>query len=185
MSTNDVPGANPANGDALKMGCWAEATDGSLIFVESTEGGRVIYSVFDLADNRVIEYRDALNEQDFKDRFTTPPQGSSRIVWTWHDKTAFPWDRVIKNGARDGGRLASAQDMIDQGQDVAASRQRITSAAEQVATDRNLTGREAIEAALRQRAQQFGGFDRQTVSKLVTGIKKLLDDTFGAGDHNA
>lgn len=49
MSTNDVPGANPVNGDKLGMGCWAEHQDGSMILVEGTEGNRVIYSIFDMA----------------------------------------------------------------------------------------------------------------------------------------
>lgn len=49
MSTNDVPGANPKNADVLAMGCWAEHEDGSLIFVESVEGGTVVYSIFDIA----------------------------------------------------------------------------------------------------------------------------------------
>ena len=52
MSTNDVPGANPANRDELAMGAWAEHADGSLIFVESTEGGTCIYEVFDLSERQ-------------------------------------------------------------------------------------------------------------------------------------
>jgi hypothetical protein len=49
MSTNDVPGARAENHDQLAIGCWAEHDDGSLVLVESTEAGRVIFSVFDLA----------------------------------------------------------------------------------------------------------------------------------------
>jgi len=42
MSTNDIPGANPANGNELRLGCWASARNGSLIFVYEVDGGRVI-----------------------------------------------------------------------------------------------------------------------------------------------
>ena len=58
MSTNDVPGADPRNSDELATGCWAEHEDGSLIFVESTEVNRVIYSVFDMSRTPPLEYRD-------------------------------------------------------------------------------------------------------------------------------
>src|SRR5437868_2055043 len=106
MATTDVPGANPANGDQLKMGCWAEHSDGSLIFVESTEGGRVVYSIFDMSKMPIIEYRDAMPEDTFKKTFSRRDGNLliRTINWTWHDKTPFPWDRVIKAGALDGGR---------------------------------------------------------------------------------
>ena len=54
MSTTDVPGANPANRDELGVGSWAEHADGSLIFVESTEGDRVVYSMFDVSAEPVM-----------------------------------------------------------------------------------------------------------------------------------
>lgn len=120
MSTHDVPGANPANGDDLHAGCWAEHDDGSLIFVEGAEGGRVIYSVFDMAQDPPIEYRDAMPEKVFKKTFTA--DGSKPdMVWTWHDKTPFPWDRVIKKGIKDGVRLPSADDIKTAAQRVAES----------------------------------------------------------------
>jgi len=62
MSTNDVPGHNPVNNDELRSNCWAEHDDGSLILVQSTEGGRVIYMMFDLSVEPVVEYRDAMPE---------------------------------------------------------------------------------------------------------------------------
>ena len=52
MSTQDVPGHGSASNDTLAMGVWGEHNDGSLLFVESTEGGRVIYSIFDMAQSR-------------------------------------------------------------------------------------------------------------------------------------
>lgn len=132
MSTNDVPGKNPSNNDVLAMGCWAESSDGSLIFVESFENGRVIYSMFDAATDPVTEYRDALPEKDFKAAFSWQADRSTLkdtkasgvptdIKWTWHDKTPFPWDRVIKKGARDGLRYASAADHLSDARRVAES----------------------------------------------------------------
>jgi hypothetical protein len=68
MSTNDVPGFNPANNDELKAQCWAEHEDGSLLLVQSTEGGRVVYMMFDISDG-IAEYRDAMPEKQFKEVF--------------------------------------------------------------------------------------------------------------------
>lgn len=121
MSTNDVPGYNPSNRDQLAMGCWAEHEDGSLIFVESTESSRVIYSIFDLSGGHITEYRDAMPEGDFKKSFSYDPKQKKKDKWVWHDKTAFPWDRVIKSGARDGARFASASDQLSAAQRVAES----------------------------------------------------------------
>lgn len=132
MSTNDVPGYNPKNADKLAMGCWGESPDGSLIFVEGVENGRVIYSMFDAAFDPVVEYRDAMPEAEFKTVFSwkanrTAVKGKpsdkvpATIQWTWHDKTEFPWDRVIKKGAKDGARFASAHDQLSDAQRVADS----------------------------------------------------------------
>jgi hypothetical protein len=113
MSTNDVPGARPENRDVLATGCWAEHEDGSLIFVESTEGGRVIYSIFEMSTKPPIEYRDAMAEGAFKKQFSWQPEdGKTKDRWTWHDKTPFPWDRIIKKGARDGRRDVSAEETL-------------------------------------------------------------------------
>lgn len=112
MATYDVPGANSANRDVLAMGCWAEHEDGSLIFVESTEANRVIYSIFDTSKSPPIEYRDAVPETAFKKQFSWAP-GAAGDKWTWHDKTPFPWDRIIKAGAQDGSRYAAAERVAD------------------------------------------------------------------------
>lgn len=144
MSTNDVPGANPANRDVLAMGCWAEHADGSLMFVESTEGDRVIYSMFDMMKSPPIEYRDAIPEATFKSNFSWQPLGTrthapiAGVKWTWHDKTPFPWDRVIKAGAMDGSRDAFAEHTM--------------SAAERVAESLKLRGA-AVARDLRHRGQ--------------------------------
>jgi hypothetical protein len=112
MSTNDVPGANPANNDKLSALCWAEHEDGSLILVQSTENNRVIYSVFDMSKNPIIEYRDAMPIESFNKTYSWNPKAKDKAIkWTWHDKTTFPWDKVIKAGFADGPRLASAHDI--------------------------------------------------------------------------
>jgi hypothetical protein len=123
MSTNDVPGNNPSNNDQLACGCWAEHNDGSLIFVESTEVNRVIYSIFDMAKKPPIEYRDAMTEAAFKSAFSWKGDfdDDDDIKWTWHDKTPFPWDRIIKAGATDGGRMAFAEHTLNAAERVAES----------------------------------------------------------------
>jgi hypothetical protein len=123
MSTYDVPGANPDNNDELAMGCWAEHDDGSLIFVESTEGSRVVYSIFDMSKTPTVEYRDAMPETSFKRTFTWKKDSKRKggEKWLWHDKTAFPWDRLIKQGGQDAGRHVSADDILTAAERVAAS----------------------------------------------------------------
>lgn len=121
MSTNDVPGAVSYNQDALAMGCWAEHDDGSLIFVQSTENGRVIYTIFDVSTDPITEYRDAMPETGFKKQFSWDPHNKISVRWTWHDKTPFPWDRVIKHGASAGQRFASAHDQLNAAQRTAQS----------------------------------------------------------------
>ena len=118
MSTNDVPGAKSTNNDSLHMGCWAEHNDGSLIFVEANEAGRVVYSIFDTAEYPIVEYRDAMIEKDFKSQFSW---NGNNIKWTWHDKTPFPWDRIIKQGAKSGMKYPTAYDQISAAAKVAES----------------------------------------------------------------
>jgi len=86
------------------MGCWAEHEDGSLIFVESVEAGTVVYSIFDITAVPVVEYRDAMPEKGFQKRFSWRGKGD---VWTWHDKSPFPWERVMESFPP-GTRHASA-----------------------------------------------------------------------------
>lgn len=108
MSTHDVPGKNPANKDTLHAGCWAEHDDGSLICVLGTEGGSVVYSIFEMGGAEPLEYRDAMPEKGFKDMFSWP--GKSGEKWTWHDKKVFPWTRVMgdfPSGPRDVSAVAT------------------------------------------------------------------------------
>ena len=161
MSTNDVPGSNPANRDELGVGCWAEHEDGSLIFVESTEGGRVIYSIFDTAENPIIEYRDSMAEGAFKKQFSwKPDDGKAKDRWTWHDKTPFPWDRVIKKGARDGRRDASADDTL--------------TAAARVRKSREIRrGREVDEAEVSARVDSLRGKAKSIIKQLQKAIDQI------------
>lgn len=124
MSTNDVPGYRPENRDELATGCWAEHADGSLIFVESTEGGRVVFSIFDMDKAPIVEYRDAMAEGGFKKAFSwDPKQPAKAEKWTWHDKSPFPWDRIIKAGGKDGTKHASADDQLNAAERVRRSRE--------------------------------------------------------------
>lgn len=97
MSTNDVPGYNPANADVLAMGCWAAHDDGSLIHVEAVEAGTVVYSIFDVGADPPVEYRDAMPERGFKEQFSWDPDDDEDVRWTWHDKQPFDWSRVMVN----------------------------------------------------------------------------------------
>jgi hypothetical protein len=120
MSHNDVPGHGTAKGEDLAMGCWAEHSDGSLIFIEGVEKGRVIFSVFDFSNPQgVVEYRDMMNETDFEKKFSLG--NDDNLQWTWHDKTPFPWARVIDT-TKPGVRHATADDQLSAAARVAESR---------------------------------------------------------------
>lgn len=119
MSHNDVPGHKPEHRDELAHGCWAEHEDGSLILVEAVEGGRVVYCMFDLLEDPIIEYRDAMAEGGFKKSFSWPSDTGDK--WTWHDKTLFPWDRIMEK-TPPGSRYASADDQMTAAQRVARHR---------------------------------------------------------------
>lgn len=113
MSTNDVPGFKPEHHDELAMGCWAEHADDSLLLVESVEGGYVVYSMFDFADGPILEYRDKMAQGAFEKAFSYDPDKDDddlNVLWIWHDKTPFPWDRIIDKGARPGLRFARGED---------------------------------------------------------------------------
>ncbi len=127
MSTNDVPGAKASNNDKLAMGCWAEANDDSLILIEgvSTAENRVIFSIFDLSNSeQPLEYRDSMPIDGFEEDFSYGDKSQDK--WTWHDKTDFPWERVIKNFP-DGSRLPSAESVLNAAKRVAKSRHLIAS----------------------------------------------------------
>lgn len=121
MATQDVPGANPANADQLRAGCWGEHHDGSLIYVKGTEGGQVVYEIFDLAIDPPVSYNDALREDAFKQTFSYPPTGSAADKWMWHDKTPFPWSRVMKTFDKPRPAHADVHDTLSAAARVAQS----------------------------------------------------------------
>lgn len=160
MSTNDVPGANPKNHDELAMGCWAEHRDGSLIFVMSTEDGRAVYSIFDMEKQPITEYRDTMAVGAFKKAYSWNPKDPASEKWTWHDKTPFPWDRIISKGARDGVRYASADDQL--------------SAAERVRRSREIHDvREVDLEEIELRVDRLGEKAERIVNRLQRAISKL------------
>lgn len=176
MSTNDVPGHKDYNNDQLACGAWAEHNDGSMIFVESTEGSRVIYSVFDMAHDPPIEYRDAMPEASFKSTYSWEAGQSKKKLnekWTWHDKTPFPWDRIIKQ-FKDGPKAASAEDTTTAAERIMASRQRHANAAQRVADELNLRGEELDKGNLEHR------FD-----KVLEGAVEFVEHIFGAAKRAA
>jgi len=165
MSTNDVPGYNPSNRDHLHAGCWAEHKDGSLIFVEGTEAEKVVYSLFD--PDKDLEYRDVMERDEFELQFSVyepsdddggnggkKKKGAKRLrqIWTWHDKTPFPWDTVLK-GMKTGARPISAAHTL--------------SAAEQVARD----------LALR-----ASNIDSKRARKLKDRLMSIIEDAFEDGE---
>lgn len=119
MATHDCPGYGAATNDELKMGCWSEHKDGSLILVEGTENGVVVYSIFDMDKKPIIEYRDSMKETAFKKQFSWGTDAG----WVWHNRTAFPWDRIIDKGGQDGTRHASAVDLMTAAERVRRSRE--------------------------------------------------------------
>jgi len=127
ISTNDVPGYNPVNNDKLGNGTWAEHEDKSLIFVKSTEDDRVIYEIYDLAQNPPVYYVDAMAVGAFKKTYSYDPNDLKKDRWTWHDKTPFPWDRVIKSGVNDGLHYTTADSLISAAQRIVRHRELHTS----------------------------------------------------------
>jgi len=124
MATSDVPGSISSNNDTLHSGCWAEAKDGSLILVEGiykdkNNNDTVIYSIFDLNDkNNPIEYRDSMPLNGFETYFNHDRKTDK---WLWHDKTMFPWDKIIKD-FKPGSRMPTADHVISAAEKVAKSR---------------------------------------------------------------
>lgn len=195
MSTDDVPGYKPEHRDELAMGCWAEHADGSLIVVESTEGGRVVYSIFDTSLKPVTEFRDAMAEGAFKTQYSWKGKGDR---WTWHDKTPFPWDRVIAAGARPGTRYADVEDTLSEAERVRRMRMRMRNramaglteferrefelsddevadnAAQRARHSRDITvGRPVDPEELAHRWEHFGDTAVKVLSRLQAAISRL------------
>src|SRR5574341_1282159 len=121
MATDDVPGANPDNADRLAAGCWAEHDDGSMLYVKGTENDQVVYELYDVAEEPPVYYQDAMLEPAFKDAFSFPPVGKSKEKWTWHDKTPFTWNRVMKTFDKPRPMHADVHDQLSAAARVARS----------------------------------------------------------------
>jgi hypothetical protein len=153
MATSDVPGADPKNGDVLAMGCWAEHEDGSLVFVKSTEGGNIVYEIYDVIEEPPIMYQDAMPEAGFKRQFSYPPVGTSTDRWVWHDKTPFPFDRVMEAVERPRPQYASAAAQITAARRVARS---LDLHASEVSSATHGHHREVVRARGRSITQRLG-----------------------------
>lgn len=190
MSTYDVPGFDPKHNDELAMGCWAEHADKSLILVSSTEGNRVIYEVFDMGRTPPLSYRDAMPEVSFKKTYSFDPTNKKPLneKWTWHDKTPFPWDRVIKGGIQDGP-VVSAEVTLSAAENIIETRKRHqaeaaaapSTAAQRVAESLRLEGQELDREKLAQRADKI--MDR--VEGIVGSIAKALSNMGKKGGRSA
>jgi hypothetical protein len=115
MATTDCPGYNPANNDKLHAKCWAEHEDGSMIFIKDIdENDRVIYELFDFSDPaHPLAYPHALSMEDFKKTFSSDhKKKKTNITWLWHDRTGFPWDRVMASITRPVPAPANVIDTI-------------------------------------------------------------------------
>jgi hypothetical protein len=161
MSTQDVPGANQANADKLAAGCWAEHTDGSLIYVKGTENDMVIYEIYDVAVDPPVSYTDAMPRDGFMKQFSVPPVGKSKIPWTWHDKTAFPWDRVMKDIKRPHPAVSRAKDML--------------SAAARVAESLKLRGRKIDEMDIGPRTEHSAKRGMAVLERIAAALENLHD----------
>jgi hypothetical protein len=162
MSTHDVPGANAINKDVLAAGCWAEHDDGSLLYVKGTEGKTVVYELYDLDQQPPVYYQDAMRKKAFKSQFSWPPIGTSTEQWTWHDKTPFPWSRVM--GKIDKPRPVHAN-VADQ-----------LSAATRVAKSLQLRARKVQEADLDARTETEGKIAGRTImDRLSRAFERAYD----------
>lgn len=177
MSTNDVPGANPTNADTLHMGCWGEHEDGSLIFVKSTEGDRVIYEMYDPNQTPILFFQDAMVEDGFKKKYSWDPTNPNKSFgkWTWHDKSAFPWDTVIK-AARPGLQHASAADQLSAAQKVADALSDKPTAAQLVASAVGATPSPVDPAKLSHMLENMGPRGKFMMSKIQAAISMLPPD---------
>ncbi len=128
MSTNDVPGYNSSNRDELRAGCWAEHQDGSLIYVYAVEADMVSYRIFDMTKSPPIEYLDRMPVKEFGELFSCNPQDINKViavprgkdkkrvtkqVYTWHDKTPFPVERILDAGIDPGPKVTPAPAVME------------------------------------------------------------------------
>ena len=60
-------------------------------------------------------------EKEFS--WTADGKKSEKDRWLWHNRTPFPWDRVIKAGMPSGTRIPMASGVMTAAQRIADSRQ--------------------------------------------------------------
>lgn len=167
MSTPDVPGANPVNNDALGAGCWAESAerdDNSLIYVLGIENGKVIFLVYDLKDGQTpLFFHDSMHESDFKKYFSWDPKSPKKAggKWTWHDKTGFPWDRILAKEPPHGQSYVFARDQL--------------SAAERVADYLKKRMREVDMDQIKHMSEQRGAPGQTTMEAILSKLGRILD----------
>jgi len=161
MSQQDVPGANSANKDILAAACWAEHEDGSLLYVKGTENGQVVYELYDVSQDPVMNYQDAMREGAFKTQFSFPPVGTSSEKWTWHDKTPFPWDRVMKHINTPTPRHADVHDQL--------------SAAARVAESLRLKGQKLKEEAVEHMTERSANRGVAIIDRLQRAFDAFLE----------
>ena len=125
MATNSVPGADPKNNDKLNIGCWAEHEDGSMIFVKGVnENDIVVFEIYDFADEKMpVFYQQALALKDFEKTFSYDPKKIDKInmKWTWHDKTPFPWEKIMQIIQKPVPVPANVEDTISAAKRIAES----------------------------------------------------------------
>jgi hypothetical protein len=165
---------------------WGEHKDGSLIFIASVENHRVIFEIFDLSVGKVIEYRDAMSETDFKRKFSwSSPDKLKAGPWEWHNRTPFPWDKIIAAGFPSGTRLASAQDVLDHADNIRQSRARLLdnngdnrSAAQQVADDLQVQGTELLADEIDSLVRRYV---RRPMRRFASELTDMISRRFGGG----
>lgn len=181
MSTNDVPGMNPRNRDELHAGCWAEHEDGTLLYVLGTEDWRVIYELFELNDPRdPVEYRDTMELRKFQKQFSYNASDPKSIKWTWHDKSEFPWNRILET-FKPGVRPVSAKKQLAAADRVKKAKRkyaksRAKTVAQVIAKDRNLAPTPLQHADLQhkiEREMPKGNFAARIRDKLQSAINRL------------
>lgn len=101
MSTEIVPGHDPANNDVLAAGCWAEHEDGSLLYVSHVSEGKGYAAVTPpgevtflliAPDGSYSQWPGRMPVSMFKMQFSRAEGTPKDYIWTWHDKTPFPWE---------------------------------------------------------------------------------------------
>ena len=99
-------------------------------------------------------------EGAFKSTFSWNPKGKG-LKWCWHDKSPFPWDRIVKSGGKDGTRYASAEEQL--------------TAAEQVRRSREIhRGREVdVEEVARSRVDRAGEKAKAVLRRIQRAIRSL------------